>query len=75
MDNTYFVKTVVGSFVMVTFKEFNQFLEMLNLMHPNYDVIWTDKTLCGHTYKIKHYYVNDDEVATYIIDPDYIHFS
>lgn len=75
MENSYFVKTVVGSFVMVTFKEFNTFIEILDMMHPDYGVIWTDKTLCGHTYKVKHFYVNDEEVATYITDPDYIPFS
>lgn len=75
MENTYFVKTVVGSFVIVTYKEFSNFIEMLNLMHPDYGVIWTEKTLCGHTYKVKHFFVNDNEVATYICDSEYIPFS
>lgn len=75
MENTYFVKTVLGTFVIVTVKEFNHFLELLDLMHPDYVVIWTEKTLCGHTYKTKHFYVNDNEVASYICDPEYIPFS
>lgn len=75
MENTYFVKSFVGSFVQVTFKEFDKFVELLNLLHPDYVVIWSKKELCGHTYNIKHFYVDDNEVCTYICDPEYIPFS
>lgn len=75
MENTYFVKTVLGTFVIVTIKEFNEFLELLDMIHPDYSCMWTNKQLCNHNYKIKHYYVDDNEVATIINDPDYIPFS
>lgn len=75
MENSYFVKTVLGNFALVGYKDFKEFLDILNIMHPDYSCIITDLNILQHTYKIKHFYVNDNEVAKIINDPEYIPFS
>ena len=68
MENTYFITTCLGTLTIVSCKEFNDFLEVLNMMHPDYMVKWSSYTLCGHEYKIKHFYFNEKCVCKYICD-------
>lgn len=68
MERTYSVRTFCGSFVIVTYDEFDSFLKLLDLAHPDYVCVLTRKDLCNHTYYINHFYVNDVEVANVISD-------
>lgn len=75
MEYTYFIKSLVGTYAMVKYDDFSDFLNVLELLHPDVVVTSIEREIANHKYNITTYYINDNDVARSIHDLEYIPFS
>ncbi len=75
MENTYYVRTILNTFVSVDYNAFKFFLETFELLHPDYVVTKSEALLASHRYEFKHFSCIDGEFAYIATDLDYVPFS
>lgn len=75
MEKTYFVRSILNTFVVVDYKSFKFFLETFELLHPDYVVTTRELELCSHRYEDKHFSCSDGSFAYILTDLDYVPFS